>query len=61
MGNAFANSRGKAADSLREQLAAEKEAVMAMSAFYQKMIEMIRKASCDLDRTEEHYGNKHMS
>lgn len=49
------------ADSVREQLRAEKDAVNSLATFYQKTLMMIMAASHDVDMVEEHYGKEHVS
>lgn len=57
----FAISRGAAADAIREHLNAERDLIFELADFYVQLSKMIFKVSKDIEKTESHYGNGHIS
>ncbi|MGN1314264.1 MAG: hypothetical protein ACI4VG_04520 [Lachnospiraceae bacterium] len=52
----FANSRGEMTEELQEYLMKEKQSILELAEFYRRILEVIHRASHDLDSIEERYG-----
>lgn len=57
----FTNSRGKITEEIKEYLWKEKQIILELAAFYQTMLDMIYRASRDLEQVETTYTKKHIN
>ncbi len=60
IGELLSISKGEVTEALKSELNAEKQAVLELAEFYKKVLEMIKKASNNLEEVETHYGNDHL-